>query len=649
MNPLFGPNLFLLQQEQQGLAGPLGDPLGGDPFAGGGDVPPAPLAPAGPAPYSPPGPGPAPPAAMALRNDLGSNINVLKTLNLRFRCFLAKVHELERRNRLLEKQLQQALEEGKQGRRGLARRDQAVQTGFVSPIRPLGLPLGARPAAVCSPSARVLGSPARSPAGPLAPSAAGHSSPSTSTSTAYSSSARFMPGTIWSFSHARRLGPGLEPTLVQGPGLSWVHPDGVGVQIDTITPEIRALYNVLAKVKRERDEYKRRWEEEYTVRIQLQERVNELQEEAQEADACQEELAMKVEQLKAELVVFKGLMSNNLSELDTKIQEKAMKVDMDICRRIDITAKLCDVAQQRNCEDMIKMFQVPSMGGRKRERKAAIEEDTSLSESDGPRQPDGDEEESTALSINEEMQRMLNQLREYDFEDDCDSLTWEETEETLLLWEDFSGYAMAAAEAQGEVTPAPGLGAPPGLPLQPDGLSLPAASTPHCFPSVAIILYLLLPLPLSFSFLSLVSFNLTFSLSPTLALRNAPIRSLPIGLPLLPFLLQQQEDSLEKVIKDTESLFKTREKEYQETIDQIELELATAKNDMNRHLHEYMEMCSMKRGLDVQMETCRRLITQSGDRKSPAFTAVPLSDPPPPPPSETDDSDRDVSSDSSMR
>ncbi|XP_021564402.1 intermediate filament family orphan 1 isoform X3 [Carlito syrichta] len=192
-------------------------------------------------------------------------------------------------------------------------------------------------------------------------------------------------------------------------------------------------------------------------------------------------MAMKVEQLKAELVVFKGLMSNNLSELDTKIQEKAMKVDMDICRRIDITARLCDVAQQRNCEDVIQMFQVPAMGGRKRERKAAVEEDSSVSERDGPRQPEGDEEESAALSINEEMQRMLNQLREYDFEDDCDSLTWEETEETLLLWEDFSGYAMAAAEAQGE-----------------------------------------------------------------------------------------QEDSLEKVIKDTESLFKTREKEYQETIDQIE-------------------------------------------------------------------------------
>ncbi|XP_051818126.1 non-homologous end joining factor IFFO1 isoform X3 [Antechinus flavipes] len=674
MNPLFGPNLFLLQQEQQGLAGPLGGPSlgGGDYLGGGGDLPAGPVAAAAPTgipqwePLSLAGPGPAPsppPAAMALRNDLGSNINVLKTLNLRFRCFLAKVHELERRNRLLEKQLQQALEDGQQGRRGPARRDQAVQTGFISPIRPPGLPLGAWPAS------RGLGSPARSPAGPLVPTASSLSSPasalapgaasphSTVTSTPYSSSARFMPGTIWSFSHARRLGPGLEPTLVQGPGLSWVHPDGVGVQIDTITPEIRALYNVLAKVKRERDEYKRRWEEEYTVRVQLQERVNELQEEAQEADACQEELAMKVEQLKAELVVFKGLMSNNLTELDTKIQEKAMKVDMDICRRIDITAKLCDVAQQRNCEDMIKMFQVPSMGGRKRDRKPVIEEDTSLSESDGPHQPDGEEDESTALSINEEMQRMLNQLREYDFEDDCDSLTWEETEETLLLWEDFSGYAAAAAEAQGEVT-APPSRSPLPLPASPAPLTCPSFSpllilcsfSLSCVTSFLYILYFpfccFLFFLLAFFFLSMFFF-FTFALS---ILDGHP----PIGLslsvaataPLLPYVSQQQEDSLEKVIKDTESLFKTREKEYQETIDQIELELATAKNDMNRHLHEYMEMCSMKRGLDVQMETCRRLITQSGDRKSPAFSAVQPSEPPP---SETDDSDRDLSSDSSMR
>lgn len=59
------------------------------------------------------------------------------------------------------------------------------------------------------------------------------------------------------------------------------------------------------------------------------------------------------------LIVF-CVSLQNLSELDSKIQEKAMKVDMDICRRIDITARLCDVAQQRNCEDMIQIFQVCS-------------------------------------------------------------------------------------------------------------------------------------------------------------------------------------------------------------------------------------------------------------------------------------------------
>lgn len=41
-----------------------------------------------------------------------------------------------------------------------------------------------------------------------------------------------------------------------------------------------------------------------------------------------------------------------------------MKVDMDICRRIDITARLCDVAQQRNCDGVIHMYQVA--GSRKR-------------------------------------------------------------------------------------------------------------------------------------------------------------------------------------------------------------------------------------------------------------------------------------------
>ncbi|KAL8202698.1 UNVERIFIED_CONTAM: hypothetical protein K2H54_022390 [Gekko kuhli] len=272
MNPLFGPNLFLLPQEQAGLGAaeqPPPPPL--FLFSDGELAPPASLLLGGGGSGGPPFSA-APPAAMALRNDLGSNINVLKTLNLRFRCFLAKVHELERRNRQLEKQLQQALDEGgaRRGGGGGQRRDQAVQTGFVSPIRPLGLALGAtsgggssssaRPVGLSTPS-RGLSSPSCHPPGaPLTPTSAAAAAAASlpGGAGAFSASSRFLPGTIWSFSQARRLGPGLETTLVQGPGVSWVHPDGVGVQIDTITPEIRALYNVLAKVKRERDEYKRR-------------------------------------------------------------------------------------------------------------------------------------------------------------------------------------------------------------------------------------------------------------------------------------------------------------------------------------------------------------------------------------------------------
>ncbi|XP_063818501.1 non-homologous end joining factor IFFO1 [Pseudophryne corroboree] len=490
MNPLLTPNLLLLSS---------------DPPLQPGDSPP-------PSPQSSllmGGPYPQSGGASALRNDFGSNISVLKTLNLRFRCFLAKVHELERRNRSLERALERA-----QGA-GPITRDQAVQTGFVGPILPPPL----------------LGLTRPSPSPPPQP---------------------------WVYGSRRLLTRSDVGSVSTGCSAYWGHADGVGVQIDTITPEIRALYNVLGKVKRERDAYRQRWEEEYSARVQLQQRVTELDEEAQESALYQEELAMKVKQLKAELVVFKGLMSNNLTDLDTKIQEKAMKVDMDICRRIDITAKLCDVAQQRSCEDMINMLQTVHLSpikvlGRRKERKPVADDETSICESDSAR--GGEEDESTALSINEEMQRMLNQLRDYDFEDDCDSLAWEETEETLLLWEDFSGYAVSAVENQGEA----------------------------------------------------------------------------------------QDDSLEEVIKDTESLFKNREKEYQETIVQIELELATAKDDMTRHLHEYMEMCSMKRGLDVQMETCRRLITQSEEKSPPPSSESACNEDP-------EDSDRDPpSSDSSAR
>ncbi|CAK6983605.1 non-homologous end joining factor IFFO1 isoform X2 [Scomber scombrus] len=524
-----------------------------------------------------------PPAATALRNDLGSNISVLKTLNLRFRCFLAKVHELERRNKVLEKQLQQALEgnSGGEGHQRPLTKEMGVQTGFIGPIpsRPGLIPLhnannsAYLPGGLLSPTLNpppfydnkhLLGnnlnpftdsnsnlttssysiSPALSPCDPCRPIITNninekYTDHTTGTNTNNSPlppppppPPRFQPGTIWSFNHTRRFGTGRE-SCVTGPGVSWTHPDGVGVQIDTITPEIRALYNVLAKVKRERDEYKRRWEEEYTARVDLQEKVAELEEDLQESEVCQDELALRVKQLKAELVLFKGLVSNNLSDLDSKIQEKAMKVDMDICRRIDITARLCDVAQQRNCEEMINIFQVatppstPNRRARKQSGQSAKNgdgDDMSMSESEGGGAKDEESCSTSANQINEQMQRVLNQLRECEFEDDCDSLAWEETEETLLLWEDFPGYSL---DTPGD--------------------------------------------------------------------------------------LLHHDESIEKVINDTECLFKSREKEYQETIGQIELDLATAKSDMNRHLHEYMEMCSMKRGLDVQMETDEK------ERKKPAL------------------------------
>ena len=42
----------------------------------------------------------------------------------------------------------------------------------------------------------------------------------------------------------------------------------------------------------------------------------------------------------------------------------------------------------------------------------------------------------------------------FEIDDDCDSLTWEENEDTLLLWEDFTNYnvpgAIAAANGHGE-------------------------------------------------------------------------------------------------------------------------------------------------------------------------------------------------------
>lgn len=160
--------------------------------------------------------------------------------------------------------------------------------------------------------------------------------------------------------------------------------------------------------------------------------------------------------------------------------------------------------------------------------------------------PSSTSEEDAPFNITDEMKRMLNQLREtFEIDDDCDSLTWEENDDTLLLWEDFTNYNV-----------------------------------------------------------------------PCSALTNGNGDCSTDG--------HEADSSLGSLIDETESLFKTREQEYQKTIGQIEMELATAKSDMNRHLHEYMEMCSMKRGLDVQMETCRRMI--KGGRNSPSISSSASSD-----------------------
>ncbi|MCJ8741613.1 hypothetical protein PDJAM_G00072700 [Pangasius djambal] len=298
--------------------------------------------------------------------------------------------------------------------------------------------------------------------------------------------------------------------------------------------------------------------------------VETLQQSAQESEDLRRELSEKVDQLKADLIVYKSLMTDQMSDLDSKIQEKAMKVDMDICRRIDITAKLCDVAQQRNSEDMSKMFHVSpsrapadhkgvSAACKKKERKAVSDEENAEVEADSEH---SEKEVAGSLNITDEMKRMLSQLREtFEFDDDCDSLAWEETEETLLLWEDFTNSPVSSTSTT----------------------TAPAAAGAHSSAACAA---------------------------------ECHVET------------HEQDGSLRSLINETESLFKTREQEYQATIGQIELELATAKSDMTRHLHEYMEMCSMKRGLDVQMETCRRLIqsSEATGRHSPFFNSGASSD-----------------------
>lgn len=231
--------------------------------------------------FAPLHPHPPPPAAAALRNDLGSNISVLKTLNLRFRCFLAKVHELERRNKALETQLQQALEDNNNERGcGQERRNGYLGSDFItstnanySASRTLLEPtfngtgvmqrnkLGDLDTVCVMDSNSNLSPPFSvnpvSPVDPKSISSIRQSYDSIGSERFSSSVHQGPPSSIWFHNPPARFNNSWE-LRVSGPRVSWPYQDGVGVQIDTVTPEIRALNNVLAKVKLERDEYKQR-------------------------------------------------------------------------------------------------------------------------------------------------------------------------------------------------------------------------------------------------------------------------------------------------------------------------------------------------------------------------------------------------------
>lgn len=82
-----------------------------------------------------------------------------------------------------------------------------------------------------------------------------------------------------------------------------------------------------------------------------------------------------------------------------------------------------------------------------------------------------------------------NRRETFDFDDDCDSLTWEENEDTLLLWEDFTN-CNPSIDLQGEVSRAWLLR---GWEVGIGSISLPRSRIPHSFP-VALTTQLSCPL-----------------------------------------------------------------------------------------------------------------------------------------------------------
>lgn len=134
----------------------------------------------------------------------------------------------------------------------------------------------------------------------------------------------------------------------------------------------------------------------------------------------------------------------------------------------------------------------------------------------------------------------------FEIDDDCDSLTWEENEDTLLLWEDFKNYNMPctiAATTSAAACPCEGT-SEAADPVSPDWMKT----------------------------LSLDLYKLEHTFCYGCSVRDKLMHD-EWGFCVLS--KDSQDGSLGSLIDETESLFKTREKEYQETIGQIEVDWYT--------------------------------------------------------------------------
>ena len=143
----------------------------------------------------------------------------------------------------------------------------------------------------------------------------------------------------------------------------------------------------------------------------------------------------------------------------------------------------------------------------------------------------------------------------FEIDDDCDSLTWEENEETLLLWEDFANYNMPCAISAATCTTAGHCDSSAEAADPVSAVSISSAGFSNFYKSECL------------------SFLWTLCKTSTHAWWMRPMSVLS---------KDSQDGSLGSLIDETESLFKTREQEYQETIGQIEVDWSVCEFEVKR-------------------------------------------------------------------